>query len=646
VSLPTLRPYQEAAIAQVADHMKQGHRNVLLVSPTGCHRAGERVLMFDGATLPAESVNVGDRLMGPDSQPRTVLALCRGTDTMFEVSPVKGAPFYVNGDHVLTLINDAKSVVDVSVRSWLQWHAFIQSAFFLVRVPAPNPEWPYGEDTERTGFSVKELGPESFFGWTLDGDGRYLLADFTVTHNSGKTVCAAEVIRRMRAKGKRALFVAHARELVSQASNKLSDIDVSHGVIMAGEKPTPSDVQVASLHTLKGRALPPADLVVVDEADLARAKTYGDILQHYKDAFVLGMTASPWRGDGRGLGRPDGIFDASTLVATPRQLIDQGYLVPFRSFSFVPLNLDHIKTNRDTGDYNEKQLADAAISTAGLRVIGDVLAKYQEHGGGRRAVMFAASVKHSKILCETFRGAGIPAEHVDATMPRDDRAALFTRVRSGECRVVSTVGILCRGVDIPPIEVAILARPTKSLSLFLQQVGRAMRPSPATGKTHALILDHAGCIIRDGKIVHGLPDDERDYSLGADTKSPTVGAPSITQCRKCFAIFPSGAQTCPQCGAVLGRPRGPGRTDFGGPVLAVSEEDVRKMKKAFAAPDPVREAEYLEYWTIEGRRRGWKTGAPAKRFLAKFGRYPDRAQTFAAERAADAALSDVAAVQR
>lgn len=453
---------------------------------------------------------------------------------------------------------------------------------------------------------------------------------------SGKTVIAAEVIRRLRSKGNRCLFLAHARQLVYQASEKLSAIGVSHGVLMAGERPRQSDVQVASLFTLKNKTLPPADLVVIDEADLARADTYAEILEFYKDAYVLGMTASPWRGDGKGLGE---LFSESVVVATPKELINLGFLVSYEGFVFEAMDTSGVGVNKRTGDYSEADLAKKAEGEAGKKIVGNIVEEYQRRAAGRRGVCFAVSVKHSQMLVEAFRAAGIPAEHVDANTKKEERAAMFARAARGDTKILCTVGILTRGVDIPALEVAILARATKSVSLYLQMVGRVMRPSPGTGKLKALILDHAGCIMRDGSIVHGLPDQERDYSLTSDVQAKAKldddeqQAPSIVQCRACYAIAEAGTEVCPICGASLVRPKPVVSLEFKGEARAVALEEVRAR---VVESDPAAEQEFLNKQVLLARERSYKPNAPFVRFKEKFGHWPLMHQQRRAARFADA----------
>lgn len=445
---------------------------------------------------------------------------------------------------------------------------------------------------------------------------------------SGKTVIAAEIIRRLRERRNRALFLAAARELIFQTSNKLNDIDVGHGIIMAGVTGKPSDVQVASVQTLTRRLkLPPADLVVIDEADLARAASYEKILAEYPEAHVLGLTATPWRGDGKGLGH---LFEASVVAATPRSLMDVGHLVEADGYVFEPLDLEGVKTT--AGDFDAEEQGRRATHTAdGARLAGDVVREYLARAAGRRAIAFAVNIEHSKMLAAQFVAAGVPAEHIEGAS--EDREAILGRLRSGETHVVTNCQVLTRGVDIPAVEVAILARATKSVSLYLQMVGRALRPSPATSKARALILDHAGCVMRRGELVHGLPDAERDYSLTADVqkkskKGDQVAAPAITQCRSCYFVAAGSLDTCPRCGAVLKQARSQIEL-VGAEAQAVAFDEVQK--KASANLDQVT---FLRDLLWKAHEKDWKPKAAEMRFKDRYGFWPGKAIVDAASRAA------------
>ena len=301
---------------------------------------------------------------------------------------------------------------------------------------------------------------------------------------SGKTIIAAEIIRR--AANKHILFIAHRRELIHQARDKLAEFGITAGVILAGEPRSPMlGIQVASIQTLWARCvrgaadLPPADIVFIDEAHHARARTYRQIVQSYPDAKIIGLTATPCRKDGRGLG---GTFDVIIECPQVRALVDLGHLV--RTLVFAPSTPDLKGVQTRQGDYVEAQLA-ARVDRPEL--VGDIVSHWHRLAERRKTVVFATSVAHSIHLKDEFIKTGVRAEHIDGKTPKDERGEILRRLSAGEIELVTNCMVLTEGWDQPDVACCVLARPTKSLGLYRQMVGRVLRPAP--NKTDALILD-------------------------------------------------------------------------------------------------------------------------------------------------------------
>ena len=435
---------------------------------------------------------------------------------------------------------------------------------------------------------------------------------------AGKTTVAAAMIHGAVARGKRVLFLAHRKELIDQCSQRLDQFSIPHGVIMAGHRRWHPlmPVQVASVQTLVRRAMPPADLVIVDEAHHARARTYLRILDHYPCAPVIGLTATPWRTDGRGLGE---LFEDLVAPISIRELIEQGFLVPVTGFAYDSPDLRAVR--KRGGDYDPHGLE---LAMGGQVIAGHIVERYLEHGRGKRAILFATSVKHSLDLVQRFRNAGVHAEHLDGTTDKLTRERILARLASGETQVVSNVGVLTEGWDCPAVEICILARPTASVALYLQMVGRVLRPAP--GKTVARIHDHAGCIL-----MHGLPHAERDYSLTADTaearEAREDGPSPLRQCPKCYAIFEPAGPACPVCGFV--RPAQQPREITTG-LIEIPLEQIDALKSSIAAIQAklasgyAREHARYEYVRLcrIAREKGWKPKAAEIRFKQKFGFWP------------------------
>ena len=258
---------------------------------------------------------------------------------------------------------------------------------------------------------------ERFHGAVAAGRKRIILVAPT---GSGKTIIGSDIIRRAR---KSVLVLAHRREIIAQTSKKLYACGISHGIVQAGFTPRPLEtVQVASIQTLWVRSqhtgkmdLPHADLVVVDEAHHAPAMTYRKIIAAYPDAVLLGLTATPCRGDGRGLG---GIFE--TMIESPQvpDLIKLGFLVPTHTYAPINPDLRGVQTRR--GDYVETQLADRMDRQ---ELVGDIITHWHKYGERRKTVAFAVNVAHSIHIHDEFIRSGVRCEHIDGSTPKPERDA-------------------------------------------------------------------------------------------------------------------------------------------------------------------------------------------------------------------------------
>lgn len=430
---------------------------------------------------------------------------------------------------------------------------------------------------------------------------------------SGKTVIMGEIIRSSLAQGNSVLFLAHRRELINQVSKRLDSVGVDHGVIQSGHpRLLPWErVQVASIPTLasrltRGEAMPHADLVVIDEAHHARAATYGKILNAYPEASILGATATPWRTDGRGLGE---IFEDLVVAARPRELIERGYLVPYTGFAYdAP---DTSKLKKRGNDYEQEGLELVMSERA---IVGNIVQQYVEHAAGKRAVVFATSIKHSLDLVDRFSVAGVAAEHIDGETPIEQREAVLERIGSGATQVLCNVGIVTEGWDCPELEVCILARPTLSAGLYLQMVGRVMRPAP--GKAVARIHDHAGCVSG-----HGAPDMEREYQLDPDVRAfkSADKLPPLRTCKACFAIFAVAVgPACPACGHINPPAERELREIDGPGVRAIPLSELPQFKHA---SDETKRDHY-ERLIAAAREKGHRAGAAAMKFRAIYGCWP------------------------
>jgi superfamily II DNA or RNA helicase len=353
----------------------------------------------------------------------------------------------------------------------------------------------------------------------------------------GKTVIFSAITQAAAARGRRVLILVHRRELIRQASAKLKQAGVMHGIIAAGFEPSNHPVQVASVQTLARRLDRQhwqPDLIVIDEAHHAIAGTWAKVISYWPDSLLLGVTATPIRQDGRGLGA---MFDRLVLGPSTADLMAAGHLTLVKLYA-PPQVADLTGIRTRAGDYANDQ---AAAAMTRPTVTGDAISHYQRIAAGQPAIAFCCNVNHATSVCDAFNAAGIRAATLLGNTT--DRDALVARFAAGELQVLVTVDVVSEGFDCPGAAVAILLRPTQSEGLYLQQVGRVLRPAP--GKAAAIVLDHVGNVHR-----HGFPDDVRPWSLDDARQRTGKGgppAPCIRTCEACFAAF-APAPLCPVCG--------------------------------------------------------------------------------------------------
>jgi DNA repair protein RadD len=356
---------------------------------------------------------------------------------------------------------------------------------------------------------------------------------------SGKTVLFAYMAQGAAAKGNPVVILVHRQELVDQTCRTLNGFGVDHGIIAAGRTPDRSHlVQVASVQTYVRRldSFRPA-LIIADEAHHATAGSWRKVIEAHPQARVLGTTATPERLDGKGLAA---VFDDLIRGPEVADLIAGGHLAPPRYYAPPQVaDLSHIATRG--GDYAVDQLADEMDKPT---ITGDAVDHYSRICRGAPAVAFCCSVAHARHVAEQFQAAGFRAATIDGTMDREERREVVRMLGDGRLHVLTSCEIINEGFDLPIVSAAILLRPTKSLGLHLQQIGRVLRP--AEGKTHATILDHVGNLSR-----HGFAEDVRDWSLDGRRKRKGKGNAEaevqMRQCLECYCCH-APAPVCPSCG--------------------------------------------------------------------------------------------------
>lgn len=430
------------------------------------------------------------------------------------------------------------------------------------------------------------------------GEKRILLQSPT---GSGKTALTANMLGTAASRDIASWFVVHRRELVKQSCRTFRSAGIAHGVVAAGfPMGTRNLVQVCSVQTLAGRHtyLRPPRMIVWDEAHHIAAGSWSKIFAAYPDAVHIGLSATPQRLDSTGL---SAYFNRMIEGPTVTWLIENKYLAPYRMFAPSTVDMTNVKTRM--GDFVKSE-TEAAMDKP--TVTGDAVREYLRRARGKRAVVFCVSIEHSRHVVAQFQASGIRAEHVDGETDQFERDAALMRFEKGETQVLSNVELFGEGFDLPAIEVCIMLRPTQSLGLYLQQVGRALRPSP--GKREAILLDHAGNVMR-----HGLPDDEREWTLEGDRKRGRKKDPDdipIKTCPSCFRVLRSSVSVC-DCGHVF-TPKGREIEVVEGDL---AEIDVQALRRA-------RMREQGAAQTLEDLRRlaamkGYKPGWAEKVFAAR-----------------------------
>ena len=328
----------------------------------------------------------------------------------------------------------------------------------------------------------------------------------------------SEIVKKGHDHNRKILIVAHRKELIDQIVKKLHSKNIETGVIIAGTRSDYSKiVQVASIQTLTRRQRPEADLIIIDECHHAKAKSYKKLWKIYPDAKFLGVTATPVRLGGAGF---DDLFDLLIPSLQIKDFIRDGYLSGIRHFIGATPNLKGVKRRR--GDYVVDMLSRVML---GNELMADLLDSYRKHAPGKSTIVFAVNVAHSKSVAKRYEQAGIAAAHIDGTTPARERQMALERFRAKELQVISNVEIITEGFDFPECEAVQLARPTKSLALYLQMVGRVTRA--AKGKEYGIALDNAGLWLE-----HGLQVIDREWSLKgakkrANKKKTRGGGPGV-----------------------------------------------------------------------------------------------------------------------
>jgi len=418
----------------------------------------------------------------------------------------------------------------------------------------------------------------------------------------GKTIVFAAILALAVLKGLRCAVLVHRRELVQQASDKLTLAGVPHGIIGAGlDRDHDAGVLVMSVQSAARRLdqLVNIDvrLAVIDECHHAVAATYRAVLDCWPRAKRLGVSATPARLDGKGLGiHAGGLFDALVIGTSVRALQADGYLA--RTRCFVPaqqINTAGLRTRR--GDWEAAALAERASV-----VTGDAVAEYRKHADHAPAIAYGVTVVHAESIADAFRAAGYRSACVHGGLNHRERDALIAGLGSGAIEVLTSCDLISEGLDVPDVRAVLLLRPTQSLVLAMQQIGRGMRPAP--DKSHLVVLDFSSNVLR-----HGLPETERAWSLdGVRTRPRGEAQAPGWRCQACGCFNSVGAETCEECGAARPLPRRRTPMAIDGTLCEIDADHFQRITRlpyrTFLSK-PRTERELRAYAQAHGYKRGW-----------------------------------------
>lgn len=428
---------------------------------------------------------------------------------------------------------------------------------------------------------------------------------------SGKTIMTGWMTKQACERGKRTIFFVHRKELIRQTSETFSRLDIPHGIISAGvNMQLDLPVQIASIQTLARRLddIPAPDFLICDECHHILANTYKRVIEAFPNAYLLGVTATPERMGGITLCDS---FDSMVESFSVDELIKLGNLTPFKYFApSVGVDLHKVRTK-----FGEYVNSDIEKVMSGKKIIGGIVEHYQKLAAGKSAICYCVNVKHSVTVAKAFRDAGINAAHCDGETPAIIRDKIVDDFRNGKVDVLCNAELFGEGFDVPNMQAVILARPTRSLTLYIQQAMRSMRPDPNDPNKVAVIIDHVQNYLR-----HGLPNTPHEWSLAPNPPKRPLAL--TKECPQCHAIISLAERVCPLCGfEFIQDDSTPDTNEYSGNLVEVEvhsssdiSTDTPKIKKAFTKPE--------EFFSV-AKEKNYKIGWVAIQSLAYANSYED-----------------------
>lgn len=451
----------------------------------------------------------------------------------------------------------------------------------------------------RTKAQVREL-------FTRKGDAKVRRVLVVAPTGAGKGTLAVDFILDAIARGWVTLFCVHRAEIIDDIVARLGRCGCVGVNVIRGNDPRRfpnSMVHVASIDSLRTHVLPKAKFLIVDEAHRSLSASYMNLLEKYPDVFVVGFTGTPVRLDKKPLSI---VYEELVVAAQPSELLanDPPLLAKARVFSVDDSHKPDVSgIALRGGDFDQEALGEVMMAP---KLVGSIPEHILSHAPDLAGVAFCVTVKHSMAVARACIEAGIPAEHIDGEATVHERRALMARIRSGETRIVCCCALWLEGIDLPELKVCILARPTKSITIFLQGCGRVFRPWLSM---HAIVLDHAGNVQR-----FGLPQADREWSIKPIARKSKKGSsePAVKTCQ-CGAMMPPSTMTCPECGHVF-------------PVKELEHIDgnlieVTEARVAAIANDK-KQAAFTRLW-MAAYRDGFDKWWVMRRYAEKFGDAPD-----------------------
>jgi DNA repair protein RadD len=414
---------------------------------------------------------------------------------------------------------------------------------------------------------------------------------------SGKTHIAAAIIEHLRGAPGGTMFITDRITLSDQAYSRLSDTGLATG-LMQGEKRlrlVNEDVLVGTAQTFARRLLDPPAIAFIDEVHYLHG-WHRRMLDAWLQTTFVGLTATPER---KGLAK---YFDDLQLVSTIGELIELGYLVPFKCYG--PSTPDLTQVRIISGDYHRGGLSQLMSSA---KIVGDVVATWQRMAADRKTIVFGVDIAHVKELVAAFAAEGVRAAAIHQGTPDEERRRAIEQFENADLQVLASVAVLSVGFDAPATRCVVLARPTLSLALHIQQAGRGCRTAP--DKDDVVILDHAGNCARHGLPQHYIPSGLR----GGDQQSGGKRAhdPAAAPCPECSYIVETGQRECPQCG--FRKRAQPAVVALDGELIALNDEP---------APTPTDRLEFYRELRGYGGLRNYKPGWAAHKFKERYGGFP------------------------